>query len=82
MRQRERRLGALVALFGALLQAHLAGRDDGDLRHGENAVGQDEQEDDEEFGADSAIVPFDSRQSPVSLRRPFDLENPPFDGAC
>jgi hypothetical protein len=24
-----------------LLQAHLAGGDDGDLRHGENAVGED-----------------------------------------
>ena len=46
-------LGALVALFGALLQADLAGRDDGNLRHGEDAVGEDEQEDDEDFGADA-----------------------------
>ena len=58
VRQRERRLRALVALFGALLQAHLAGGDDGDLRHGENAVGEDEQEDDEEFGGDAVIVCF------------------------
>ena len=30
-----------LRFFGALLQAHLAGGDDGDLRHGENAVGED-----------------------------------------
>jgi len=69
VRQRQRGFRAEVALVGALLQAHLAGRNDGDFRHGENAVGQDEQEDDEDFGADSAIVPFDS-------------ENLPFDRVC
>ena len=47
VRERERRLRALVALFRALLQAHLARGHDGDLRHGEHAVGEDEQEDDD-----------------------------------
>ena len=58
MRERERRLRALVALFRALLEAHLAGGHDGDFRHGEHAVGEDEQGDDDELGSDSVIVCF------------------------
>ena len=72
MRERQRRPGAFVAVFGALLQANFAGRDDGNLRHGEDAVGEDEEEDDDELGADAPILPFDSRlgrQAAESLLR-------------
>jgi len=65
VRQFQRPFRAVVAFFGALLQAHLAGGDDGDLRHGENAVGQDEEEDDEEFDADLPILPFGPENLPL-----------------
>jgi len=52
VRQRERRPGALVAVFSALLEPHFARRDDGDLRHREDPVGEDEQEDNYELSSD------------------------------
>ena len=79
MRQRQRRPGALVAFFGALLQPHLAGRDDGDLRHGEDAVGEDEEEDDEEFDADAPIVPFDSTVHADRSKSGRSSANPPLE---
>ena len=81
VRQRERRPGALVALLGALLQADLAGRHDGDLRHGEDAVGQDEEEDDEEFDTDTPLYERSGTevQDGGSGRRfvPLDASKPP-----
>ena len=56
MRQGERGPGPLVAFVGALLQADLACRHHRDLRHGEDPVGEDEQENDQEFGGDGHIV--------------------------
>ncbi len=67
------RRGAFVAIVGALLQADLAGGDDGDLRHREDAVGEDQQEDDEEFGSDGQF--YDDPQERRSIGR-----NPPFAG--
>jgi len=52
----ERGLGPFVALFGTLLEPHFARRHDGDFRHGEHAVGEDQQQDDGEFDGDTAIV--------------------------
>ena len=46
-----------IAVFGPLLQPHLAGGDDGDLRHREDAVGQQQHEHDDDFGADAAHRP-------------------------
>ena len=40
--QRQRRLGHSVAVVGPLLEPHLAGRDDRDLRHREHPVGQEQ----------------------------------------
>ena len=50
----QRRSRALVAGVGPLLQAHAAGGDDGDLRHREDTVGDEQEEDDDEFGAHGA----------------------------
>jgi hypothetical protein len=61
VRQLERRPGPFVALVGALLQADLARRDDGDLGHGKNAVGQNQKENDGEFGTDRTFYGGSSR---------------------
>ena len=49
---------AVIAFLGALLQPHLPGRDHGNLRHGEDAVGEHEQEDDDDLGPMPPIRPF------------------------
>jgi ABC-2 type transport system ATP-binding protein len=67
VRQRQRGPGAFVAILGALLQTYLLRRHDGDLRHGEDAVGEDEEEDDEEFGAYAVILPSTARPRPQSV---------------
>jgi hypothetical protein len=53
IRKRERGLGAVVTFFRTLLEANLACGDDGDLRHGEDAVSDDQQENDDDLEADA-----------------------------
>ena len=56
LREVERHLRAVIAFFGALLQPDLARRDDGNLGHREDAVGEHEQDDDDDLEPDAAHV--------------------------
>jgi hypothetical protein len=47
--------GSFHALVGLLPQARLPRRDDGDLRHREDAVQQDQQDDQEDLEAKAAV---------------------------
>jgi hypothetical protein len=67
VRERQRRFRPLIAVVGALLEPDLARRDHGDLRQRENAVGEDEDEDDQELGGDAIVY-----RSAPNLKRPLE----------
>jgi hypothetical protein len=80
MHELQRHTRARVAVLRALLQADFARGDDGSLRTGENAVGEDQQEDEEDFGTDRPIVPFGSTAVSGVPFMPLNALNPPIGG--
>ena len=72
--QLQRRRGALVAIVGALLEPHLPGGDDRHLGHREDGVGEDQQEDEEDFGSDGQFYdePLGRRSIGQTRRSPAD----------
>ena len=51
--ERERRFGAVVTFFGTLLEPDFSRGDDGDFRHRKHAIGEDQQENDDDLEADA-----------------------------
>ena len=70
LRQRERLGGAIAVVGRQFAQPRLAGRDHRRLRHGEQAVGQHQQADDEQFERDAG------HGRPAKLARPAGESTP------
>ena len=76
----ERHLRALIAFLGALLQPHLPGRHHGNLGHRKDAVGQHQQQDDDDLEPDAAHSVMHCHWAPMgrAQRGPLDAYFRPF----
>ncbi len=80
VRQLQRRRGPLVAIVGALLKADLAGGDHRHLGHREDGVGEDQQQDEEDFGSDGQFYDEPTGRRSIGQTRRSRLPGEPSGG--